>query len=279
MLNLPMPKISVVTPSFNQAQYLEATIKSVLDQNYPNLEYIIIDGGSTDGSVDIIKRYASQLAYWVSEPDRGQSHAINKGLQRATGDWVGWQNSDDIYYSNAFDYVAQRALKSQATELIIADINLLDEQGGVLRDMRYVKPTYQSLLAEGMVLTNQAAFWKRDLHKRIGWLDESLHYGFDYEWFLRVLAATRHANHIPEIIGALRYHSATKTSQNPQRFVDEYEHILIGRKLSGWRKNLFRIRRLILTLADGHYRYVFRGLTQRVFESRNDPNAADGCSG
>ena len=103
------PRISVITPSFNQAEFLERTMRSVLDQGYPNLEYIVIDGGSTDGSSDVIQKYADRLAYWTSEPDRGQVDAINKGLRRATGEWLCWQNSDDIFFPGAFDDLANAA--------------------------------------------------------------------------------------------------------------------------------------------------------------------------
>lgn len=265
-MNLSWPRISIVTPSFNQAAYLERTIVSVLEQAYPNLEYIVIDGGSSDGSVEIIRKYENRLAYWVSEPDLGQAHAINKGLKRATGDWVGWQNSDDIFYPGAFRYVAQAARRSPQAELIIGDMTLIDEQDGVIRDLRYVRPTYESLLAEGMVLTNQSAFWRRSLHDRIGWLDESLHYGFDYEWFLRVLRETDRAVHVPRCLGALRYHDSTKTSRSQNLFDEEYRRIVDGRVPPGWKKNLYRFRRLILTLANGHFSYVLRGIKRRASE-------------
>lgn len=263
-MNLDWPRISIITPSFNQADFLERTILSVLEQNYPNLEYIVIDGGSTDGSVDIIRRYQSRLAFWVSEQDQGQAHAINKGLMRATGDWVAWQNSDDIFYPDAFKRVAFAAKRHPKAQLITGDINLIDESDQLIRGLKYVRPSYKALLAEGMVLANQAAFWRRDLHTRIGLLDESLHYGFDYEWFLRVLRETNQAVHLPYCFGALRYHDATKTSRSQYLFDSEFRRILNGREMPGWKKNAYRARRLFLTLANGHFGYVVRGLRRRA---------------
>jgi len=238
-------------------------MRSVLDQGYPNLEYIVIDGGSTDGSVEIIRKYSDRLAYWVSEPDRGQAHAINKGLEMATGDWMAWQNSDDVFYPGAFMQVAQKANLHPKAELIIGDMNLIDELDKVIRELKYVRPTYQSLLAEGMVLSNQSSFWRRSLHGRIGWLNESLHYGFDYEWFLRILRETNRTVHVPHCLGALRYHDATKTSRSQILFDEEYRGILAGRVQPGWKKNLYRARRMLLTLADGHFAYVLRGIKRR----------------
>ena len=258
-----LPRITVVTPSFNQAAYLERTILSVLDQGYPNLEYIIIDGGSTDGSVEIIRRYADRLAFWVSEPDRGQTDAINKGLRRATGEWVAWQNSDDIYYLGAFHDLAAAAAKHPKAGLIIGDMMLIDAQDHPLRDIRYVTPSYNALLAEGMLLANQASFWRRSLQVGMGLLDESMNYAFDYEWALRL---TRHcrAAHVSHIWGALRLHGETKTSNHAPRFAEEMARILAGRELPLWQKKFYQLRRTALMLADGNVRYVLRGLMRRA---------------
>jgi hypothetical protein len=133
--------------------------------------------------------------------------------------------------------------------------------------MKYVRPTYEALLAEGMVLTNQAAFWRRDLHARIGYLNESLHYGFDYEWFLRVLRDGEEALHLPYCLGALRYHDATKTSLSQAMFDTEYASILAGRTLPEWKKSIYRARRLLLTLGNGEFGYVFRGIARRASRS------------
>lgn len=258
------PKISVITPSFNQATYLERTIRSVLDQGYPNIEYIIIDGGSTDGSIDIIRKYADQLTYWVSEPDRGQAHAINKGLQRATGEWVAWQNSDDVFYPGALAQLAQMAAKKLDASLIIGNMYLIDKDDELLRDVKYVRPTYRAMLAEGMVLTNQAAFWKRRLHDEIGYLDERLDCGFDFEWFLRVLNGGRIAAHVNATWGGLRMHEETKTSNRQAVFDSEYEKILEGRKVSSVNKSYHQLRRLMLMLVQGDFKYAIRGLLRRL---------------
>lgn len=258
------PKISVITPSFNQAAYLERTILSVLDQAYPNIEYIIIDGGSTDGSVDIIRKYADRLSYWISEADRGQAHAINKGLQRATGEWVAWQNSDDVFYPGAFTELAQIAAKKPYIDLIIGNMNLIDKDDVLLRDVKYVRPTYLSLLAEGMVLTNQAAFWKHDVHSEIGFLNEALDCAFDFEWFLRLLQHKRMSIHVPSTWGALRLHDETKTSNRQHIFQSEILKILDGRELPVWQVRLFQLRRMVLMLKDGEISYVLRGARKRL---------------
>jgi len=257
------PRISVITPSFNQAAYLERTLRSVLDQGYPNLEYIVIDGGSTDGSVDIIRRYADRLVFWVSEPDHGQTAAINKGLQRATGEWVAWQNSDDIYYPGAFHDLAAAATKHPQAGLIIGDTMLIDERDCPLRDIRYVKPSYKALLAEGMILTNQSAFWHRSAHAEIGLMREDLHCSFDYEWFLR-LAQHTEGVHVDRIWGAFRLHGETKTSLQAQRFQEENRQILVGREMPAWQKKLYKLRRLALMLGHGRIGYVLRGILRHA---------------
>src|ERR1035437_4288596 len=127
------PKISVITPSFNQGKYLESTIKSVLEQDYPNLEYIVIDGGSEDNSVEIIKKYEKHLAYWESVKDKGQSHAINKGFAIATGEILAWLNSDDTYEQNAIYNIAEWFRKYPELDFIYGDVNIIDEKGAVLQ--------------------------------------------------------------------------------------------------------------------------------------------------
>jgi glycosyltransferase involved in cell wall biosynthesis len=267
--NASCPKITVVTPSYNQAQFLEQTIRSVLLQRYPNLEYIVIDGGSTDGSVEVLERYSPWLTWWVSERDQGQVDAINKGLRRATGEWVAWQNSDDIYYQNALWQVARTAQRHRDAVLILGNVNLIDGCDAVITDLLFVRPTYRSVLAEGMVLTNQAAFWRRDLHDSIGWLDERFDHAFDFDWFLRTLKAGP-AYHIDRILGAYRIHSDAKTSRFLQHSAEERRRVLADRQLSWWQVQLYRMRRVLLLIANGHIAYLVRAVIRRLLGVRKD---------
>jgi glycosyltransferase involved in cell wall biosynthesis len=257
------PRISIVTPSFNQARYLDQTIRSVLDQGHPNLEYIVIDGGSTDGSVEVIRKYEKQLAFWVSEPDAGQVDAINKGLRRATGEWVGWQNSDDIYFPGALRAAADTMIAHPGAALVIGNMRLIDAGDQVLRELIYCKPNHDALLCEGMVLTNQAAFWRRSVHDRIGYLNPSFQYCFDYEWFLRLTECTEGC-YARDFWGGYRLHDETKTSRHAPGFFAEKARIMEGRIPGRMKRRAYQLRRVASLLRQGEFRYVLRGLMRRA---------------
>ncbi|CAN5194542.1 N/A [soil metagenome] len=209
-----LPKISIITPSYNQGKYLEETILSILNQNYPNLEYIIIDGGSTDESVEIIKKYEERIHYWVSEPDEGQTHAINKGFKKATGDLVAWMNSDDIYFENAFKHVAQAFNQAHGNfDVYFGDKANIDEEGAVIRE--YLYPPFSGLgikYTTNMNISNQSTFWKKELFDKFGYLDEDIQFAMDYEYFLRLYMKGASFYKIPELLGALRMYSENKSS-------------------------------------------------------------------
>lgn len=249
------PKVSIVMPSFNQADFIERSIQSVLNQDYPNIELIVIDGGSTDGSVEIIKQYASKLAYWVSEPDEGQAQAINKGITKATGEWIGWQNSDDLFAPNAITEMVACALKNPKADLVIGDMAMIDTQDQKIRNIRYIRPTYRSILAEGMVLTNQSAIWRRKIHQEIAYLNEDLHFGFDYEWFLRILKSYT-AAHVPMVLGYLRMHPQTKSSLQQPQFIKEYELIWQGRRPNKLIRTFYKARRYSIHVLKGQFSHL-----------------------
>lgn len=257
-----LPTLTVVTPSFNQAKYLERTILSVLEQGYPHLEYIIIDGGSTDGSVDIIQRYKRHLAYWVSESDRGQAHAINKGLSRATGDWVAFQNSDDVYLPGAFAAFAEVAIRQPQAVVLYGHIVHIGETDSLFDVQLLVPPRLWMQLSTGIQFHNQATFWKRDLIGQLGNMREELRFCFDFEYFSRLLAARCRSEMIDCYIGAFRRHPAAKSSTILD--VATREHKLVVREI-GRRSLLHRLSAIPPIFIGRLYRLVHHVLNGRVW--------------
>jgi len=179
------PTFTVVTPSLNQGQFLERTIRSVIDQGCPNLEYFVMDAGSTDCSVDIIKRYADRIDYWVSEPDGGQSAAINAGWSRGSGEVVAWLNSDDYYLPGSLAAVAAYLQAHQDVMVVYGRGEVVDRQGEVL-DQLGEPYSRRTMIMSHNVIPQPAAFIRREALDMVGMLDESLHYVMDMELFLRV---------------------------------------------------------------------------------------------
>jgi glycosyltransferase involved in cell wall biosynthesis len=206
------PPISVVTPSFNQDRFIEETIRSVLLQGYPALEYIIIDGGSTDASLDIIKKYEPWLTYWVSEPDRGQSHAINKGWQRASGEVLAWLNSDDTYNPAALRRAAEALQCNPAVSMIYSDMNYIDVSGNVIYRLKSQPYEFHKLLLDNYV-TQSTVFLRREVLDKVGFLDEGYRLIMDHEMWLRIGRANAVA-YVPEaVLANLRIYPETTSNR------------------------------------------------------------------
>ena len=180
-----LPLVSIVTPSFNQARFLEATIQSVLSQNYPRLEYIIVDGSSTDSSVDIIKKYEDKLTWWVSEKDKGQTDALNKGFAHAKGDILAWLNSDDTYEPDAIWNAVKILQPNPEIGLLYGDANFINEGGKVIGKFNAAQ-TDLKRLREGYVhIPQQASFFRGNLWREVGPLDPSFYFAMDYDLWIR----------------------------------------------------------------------------------------------
>lgn len=218
------PKLTIITPSLNQAQYLEQTIRSVLDQNYEPLEFILIDGGSTDGSGAIIRRYEDRLAYWVSEDDRGQAHAINKGLAHATGEIVAYINSDDVYLPGAFAAVVNYFAQHPGCEWLCGDTLMFAEDSSDTQlVIANVPKSAAHCLSWAYTAPQPGMFWRREL-LRDGFA-ERWRYCFDHELYVRLLLAGRKCEHLPLPIAAYRLHPTSKTVAEGELFDREFDEI------------------------------------------------------
>lgn len=227
--DISWPRISIVTPSYNQAQFLEETIRSVLLQGYPDLEYIIIDGGSTDGSVEIIEKYEPWLAYWVSERDQGQSHAINKGFERTTGEILAWLNSDDVYLSNVFGCIAPYFGVNPNVGLVYGNCCEIDENSQIVKVLTSQQLSVETLLT-GLRLAQPASFMRGSVLRNVGLLREDLHYIMDYDCWLRIAQNNSDLRYLNDTWANLRMWDGCKSEA--QEFAMANEQYMYLSKLS-----------------------------------------------
>lgn len=204
-----LPKITIITPSYNQGQYIEETILSVINQDYPNLEYIIIDGGSTDNTVDIIRKYEDRIDFWVSEKDKGQSNAINKGLKKSTGEIINWINSDDQLMPGALQVIAKYFLDNPDTVMVHGRIEYFGETNNYY-SVNLPKKDLETRYAAHICMPQPACFFQRRLVEEQGYLDESLQFSMDTDLFVRAGLHYKIVQ-IEDVIARFRLHSTSKS--------------------------------------------------------------------
>jgi len=260
------PKISIVTPSFNQGAFIEETIVSVLNQQYANFEHIVIDGGSTDQTLDILRKYPHLR--WVSEPDRGQSDALNKGFQRATGHIIGWLNSDDYYLPQCFQNIAEKFLTDPTTDVLHGNYRWIDKDGKLLQRRRELHfDMFMLKYLHMLYIPTTATFFHHRIFDEANFLDIEYGYAMDYEFFLRLAMKGYRFAHVDAFLADFRWHSQSKTEsashkqlaeQNKALF--EYDPLLrtLPPVVCGSAKTLLtgvaRTKRVVLKAMKGYYR-------------------------
>ena len=221
----PLPRISIITPSLNQSRYIERTIRSVVTQDYPDLEYLVVDGGSSDGTVELLKQYGSRIR-WISEKDRGQSHAVNKGLALATGEVCGFLNADDLYEPGALRRVGEFFSARPEAMWLTGRCRIIDSSDREIRksitaykNFWLRRGTYETLLVLNYV-SQPATFWRRRVMAEMGFLNEKLYYGMDYDYWLRIGKKYRLGT-VPQYLACFRVHSSSKTGTTATRQFEE----------------------------------------------------------
>jgi len=273
-----LPTISVVVPSLNQGEFLERTILSILNQSYPNTELIVIDGGSKDDSLDIIRKYAPHISFWVSEADRGQTHALNKGFSHASGEILGWQNADDMYMPGVFHLIGRIFNENPAISVCYGDWYSINEHDEIM-DITYALPPRKPRFPyENMNSYNQAMFWRREVHERFGEFDEKLSRLMDNDMILRFLLreGVEGFQQVERFLGAFRRHSTQKTGESVDA-MHEQEELYLERKLSFQPRSsiagkLFRFEYRLFQLLNGLKRgglpYVVRKFRQGYIQKK-----------
>ncbi|MEL7069941.1 MAG: glycosyltransferase family 2 protein [Cyanobacteria bacterium J06581_3] len=266
-----LPKITIITPSFNQAEFIEETIRSIILQGYPNLEYIVIDGGSSDGSVEIIKKYELWIDYWISEPDEGQSNALNKGFKKATGEILAWVNSDDTYEPGTLTAIGRYFASHPDTDVVYGNANIIDIDSkdiGLIRSVPFSRNAY---LYNALPIPAQTAvFWRRELFFNIGMVNESLNYSMDCELIVKFIEADARFSFIREVFGNYRAHELSKTfGDSGIDKVPESHSIPQLKKvressLYPYIRAMYRVRQAILLCIQGDFRYLLGRASTKV---------------
>jgi glycosyltransferase involved in cell wall biosynthesis len=218
------PLVSIVTPSYHQANFLEKTMRSVLEQDYPNIEYLVIDGASTDGSVDLIKKYAEKISWWVSEKDNGQAEAINKGLARARGEYVSWINSDDYYMPGAVSDAVKALSSHPEAGFVFGNVQVVDQNERILNNLNYGDWNLVDLMSF-RIIGQPGVFMRRSVVEKVGYLDQSYHFLLDHQLWIR-LAQIAGIYYIPSLWAGAHYHEDCKNLAMAADFGREAKRIV-----------------------------------------------------
>jgi glycosyltransferase involved in cell wall biosynthesis len=263
-------KISIVIPSYNQAKFIERTINSILLNDCPDIEIIIIDGGSTDNTIDIIKKYEKDIGYWVSEPDNGQADALNKGFKIATGEIVGWLNSDDMYCKGTIDDVVKNFQEDLFCDVVYGGIFIIDENDKITDGYWPTSTNSQYSYNVSLDVHQQGLFWKRDLFQKTGYLDTELQFIMDYDFIIKVLHYAK-INRVKKYYGMFRKHGDAKTSTISS--VGDMEHEIIKERLKKYTicssgpyfifRLRLRLRRLRVIFSEVGFKYYIFKLGKR----------------
>jgi len=254
----PMPKVSIVTCSYQQGRYLDATMRSVLEQRHADLEYIVIDGASTDNSLQVIERYAEQLHYWVSEPDQGQTDALVKGFSHSTGDIQGWLCSDDLLLPGALELISKYFNDHPEVDAVYGDSLWINNAGQYLWPKKESGFNRFTFLFDHNYISQPSMFWRRSLYEKVGGLDKNFNLAMDADLWERFSRHT-HIAHIPAYLSCMRYYPEQKTrAMRPQGMIED---VKIRQRSTGaspaiWPllHYLARIQRILAKLINGGYR-------------------------
>lgn len=241
MKNYRLPRITIITPSLNQGQYIESTILSVINQDYPDLEYIIIDGGSTDHTMEIVNRYKSSISRVISEKDTGQTNAINKGLKLAGGEIINWLNSDDMLADGVLWTIGKYMLEYPAVDILYGKCNLIDGDNAITKVRRPMSYSSRALWVASTTLCQPVTFFRKTSLEKVGLLDEKLNFVMDQDLYVRFELAGMNFQKHPSLFGFFRIHEDSKSENLRLAMVKELDHVLDGKHRNPLPKRLRRL--------------------------------------